>query len=191
MLLPHVRLLSPAVSYSYELKRVCAYCGVELTASYDRGPFSSYANLAWSRAMGKDITSSQFNFAPDELAYISQHWIHLDHDQTLTGSAGLAYTFARDTPDPLRLSADLIAGSGLRASTDTVPNGASLPGYATVNLSAVQQLDVGLGKTTTLRLDILNLFDRVYEIRNGTGVGVGAPQFGIRRTILAGITQKF
>jgi hypothetical protein len=33
--------------------------------------------------------------------------------------------------------------------------------------------------------------DAVYEIRNGTGVGIGAPQFGIRRAILAGLTQRF
>jgi hypothetical protein len=29
------------------------------------------------------------------------------------------------------------------------------------------------------------------QIRNGTGVGVGAPQFGRRRSILAGLTQHF
>ncbi len=33
--------------------------------------------------------------------------------------------------------------------------------------------------------------DAVYEIRNATGVGVGALPFGIRRTILAGLTQRF
>jgi hypothetical protein len=38
-----------------------------MTGSYDRGPLSLYANLADSRAMGKDINSAQFNFAPDEL----------------------------------------------------------------------------------------------------------------------------
>jgi hypothetical protein len=38
---------------------------------------------------------------------------------------------------------------------------------------------------------VLNITDAIYEIRNGTGVGVGAPQFGIRRTILAGITHRF
>jgi hypothetical protein len=37
----------------------------------------------------------------------------------------------------------------------------------------------------------LNIGDAVYQIRNGTGVGAGAPQFGIRRTILAGLTQRF
>lgn len=42
-----------------------------------------------------------------------------------------------------------------------------------------------------LHLDVLNIGDAVDEIRNGTGVGVGAPRFGIRRTILAGLTQRF
>jgi hypothetical protein len=40
-------------------------------------------------------------------------------------------------------------------------------------------------------LDIINLNDAVYQIRNGTGVGVEASQFGPRRTFLAGITQRF
>jgi outer membrane receptor protein involved in Fe transport len=161
--------------------------GVELTGSYDRGPLSLYANLAYSRAMGKNINSAQFNFAPDELAYIQNNFIHLDHDQTWSGSAGGAYTFNPDSTRPTRVSADLLVQSGLRASTATVPNGVALPTYATVNLSAVQQLRPG----THLRLDILNLADETYQIRNGTGVGVGAPQFGIRRTILAGLTQRF
>jgi peptide deformylase len=40
-------------------------------------------------------------------------------------------------------------------------------------------------------LDALNINDAVYQIRDGTGVGVGAPQFGLRRTILVGLTQRF
>jgi outer membrane receptor protein involved in Fe transport len=161
--------------------------GVELTGSYDRGPLSLYANLAYSRAMGKNINSAQFNFAPDELAYIQNNFIHLDHDQTWSGSAGGAYTFNQDSTRPTRVSADLLVQSGLRASTATVPNGVALPTYATVNLSAVQQLRPG----TQLRLDILNVADATYQIRDGTGVGVGAPQYGIRRTILAGLAQRF
>jgi integrase/recombinase XerD len=42
-----------------------------------------------------------------------------------------------------------------------------------------------------VRLDVLNLTDAVYQIRNGTGVGVGAPQYGLRRTVLAGLIQRF
>ena len=164
--------------------------GVEASATYDRGPLSLYANVANSRAIGKNIVSSQFNFSASDLAYISQHWIHLDHDQKWTGSGGAAYTLFDGTPFPARFSADLIVGSGLRAD-GAVPNGRALPGYYTVNLSAVQTLNTGYLRGTQLRLDVINLLDRRYEIRDGTGVGVGAPQFGLRRTILAGLTQRF
>ena len=165
--------------------------GAVFTASYDQGPWSIYGNAAYSRAMGNNIISAQFNFAPDELAYITQNYIHLDHDQTWTASAGAAYTFNQGTKYQTRVSVDLVAQSGLRASTSTVPNGASLPEYAAVNVSIVQKLDLGMGAGTELRLDVLNIGDATYEIRNGTGVGVGAPQFGIRRAILAGLTQRF
>jgi outer membrane receptor protein involved in Fe transport len=161
--------------------------GVELTGSYDRGPWSIYGNVAVSRAMGKDIISAQYNFSPSELAFIADNWIHLDHDQKWTESGGVAYTANRDSEHPTRISVDAFVQSGLRASTPTVPNGVSLPTYGVVNMSVVQKL----ATRTELRLDILNIGDNIYEIRNGTGVGVGAPQYGIRRTILAGITQRF
>ena len=165
--------------------------GLEGSASYDEGPWSLYANLAISRAIGKDIDTAQFSFSPEELAYISQHYIHLDHDQRYSGSGGAAYTVFYGSDHPTRLSTDLQTGSGLRASTPTVPNGVALPGYYVFNFSATQAIPVHIGKGLHLRLDILNLLDRKYEIRDGTGVGVGAPQFGLRRTILAGISETF
>ena len=163
--------------------------GVEATLSYDIGNWSFYGNLAASKALGKNITSAQFNFQPDELAYIANHYIHLDHDQTYTEAAGAKYRFAKTGT---LISADLTVGSGLRATTPGgIPNGTSLPGYQQVNLSIVQPVTTGIYKGLELRLDIINLLDQVYLIRNGTGVGVGAPQFGPRRTILAGVTQRF
>jgi outer membrane receptor protein involved in Fe transport len=45
-------------------------------------------------------------------------------------------------------------------------------------------------KPTTLRFDVVNLFDSVYEIRDGSGIGVFAPQFGPRRGFYVGISQK-
>jgi TonB dependent receptor len=162
--------------------------GIELTANYDIDNWSLYSNFAVNKAMGENIISSQFNFSPDDLAYISNHFIHLDHEQTYTASAGVAYTIPSTKT---KLSASMLFGSGLRASTATVPNGASLPDYEQVNLSAVQKIDTGISNGLELRLDIINLFDMKYQIRNGTGVGVGAPQNGPRRTILAGLTQRF
>ena len=43
----------------------------------------------------------------------------------------------------------------------------------------------------TLRADIINLFDKVYEIRDGSGVGVGAPQYGPRRGVFVGVSKTF
>jgi outer membrane receptor protein involved in Fe transport len=161
--------------------------GVELTASYDRGPWSLYANLARSRAMGKDIDSAEYNFSRAELAYIRGAYIFLDHDQTWSSSGGAAYTFDLESQYSTRVSADVLYQSGLRASTPTIPNGSELPGYVTVNMSVVRRI----GPEAEARLDLLNLANTPYEIRDGTGVGVGAPQYGIRRTILAGVTYKF
>ena len=45
-------------------------------------------------------------------------------------------------------------------------------------------------KPLTVRFDIVNLFDKLYELRNGTGIGVFAPQYGARRGFFAGISQK-
>ena len=162
--------------------------GIELTASYDRGPLSMYANAAWSRAVGKDINSAQFNFDPGDLAFIRGNFIHLDHDQTWTGSAGVSYIFGQDSIHPTRISGDLVVQSGLRATIPGgVPNGTSLPMYATANMSIIQSVSA----RARIRLDVLNIADNVYQIRDGSGVGVGASQYGIRRTVLAGVTYKF
>ena len=111
--------------------------GVELTASYDVGPWSLYANLARSRAMGKDINSAQYNFSLAELSYIQGAYIFLDHDQTWSSSGGAAYTFNPESKYATRVSGDILYQSGLRASTcATIPNGAELPGYVTVNMPA-------------------------------------------------------
>jgi hypothetical protein len=41
-----------------------------------------------------------------------------------------------------------------------------------------------------VRFDVVNLFDKIYEIRDGSGIGVFAPQFGPRRGFFVGISQK-
>ncbi len=41
------------------------------------------------------------------------------------------------------------------------------------------------------RLDVINAFDRAYEIRDGSGVGVGAPQWGPRRGVFVGLSKDF
>ncbi len=170
--------------------------GVELSGSYDKGPWSLYANLAWSEAKGSNINSAQFNFQPTDLAYIAQNYIYLDHNQSITGSAGASYTFNPESDWATRVSGDVIVGSGLRADLtlpdgSSIPNGQALPYYATVNLSLNQKIPIKGTRGTQIRFDAINLFDHSYEIRDGTGVGVGAPQFGQRQTFLVTLSQKF
>ena len=163
--------------------------GVELTLSYDIDNWSFYGNFSASQELAKSIISSQFNFSPDDLAFIATNAIHTDHDQTYTSSAGIKYKVP--TWNTL-FSVDLTAGSGLRTTLSSgPPNGAALPGYQQVNFSIVQPIDTGIYKGLELRFDIINLLDQIYQIRSGTGLGVFAPQFGPRRTILAGLTQRF
>ncbi|HEY7852859.1 MAG TPA: TonB-dependent receptor [Caulobacteraceae bacterium] len=161
--------------------------GVELNAAFNRGPWSLYANFAWAKAQGEVITSSQFNFSADDLAYIANHFIFLDHDQTRTASAGVSYLW-RGT----RIGGDLIYGSGLRATgPDGIPNGDHLPAYVQVNLSLSHRFKTAPLGPFEVRADLINAFDKVYEIRDGTGVGVGAPQFGPRRGVFFGLTKDF
>ena len=164
--------------------------GVELTGSYDSGPWSLYGNVAWSEAKGTNINSAQFNFDPAELAFIAQNYIYLDHNQSVTGSAGVSSPFTPDSAWATRLSGDVIGGTGLRKTVVT-PNDTPLPTYAVVNLSLAQKLPIKGTRGATIRLDALNLLDNSYQLRDGTGVGVGAPQFGLRRTVLMTLSQKF
>ncbi len=164
--------------------------GVEFNASYDEGPWSVYFNGAYGSGIGSNINSAQFNFGQAELAYIANNYIALDHSQGWTMSTGASYTFNPDKDWATRVSADMLFGSGLRTSIVT-PNDLSLPNYAVVNASLVQKIPISVSKGTQVRFDVINLLDNSYQIRDGAGVGVGAPQFGQRRTFLVTLAQKF
>jgi outer membrane receptor for ferrienterochelin and colicins len=171
--------------------------GAEFTANYTSGALTAYLNFAAQSAKGKQIESAQFNFDPTELAYIANNYIHLDHEQQQTASGGVSYLWHNT-----RFSADFLFGSGLRASlplppgqttpyggTD-IPNGDHLPSYTQVNTGLTHLFSIPGAGTLTARLDVINIFDKVYEIRNGTGVGVGAPQFGPRRGVFFGLSKS-
>ena len=101
---------------------------------------------------------------------------------------------------------DALLGSGLRedlndpngvvlangVTTYNIPNGAHLPYYRQVNMGishTFKNWALSSSKNApTVRLDVTNVFDTAYEIRNGTGIGVGAPQWGPRRGFFGGIT---
>ena len=157
--------------------------GVESTSSYKSGNFAAYGNLARTVSLAKEVISGQFNFEPDELAYISNHWVHTDHDQLYTASGGVSYIW-RGT----KFTTDATFGSGLRsgfANTDHVASSTS------VNLGAVRKFVAGWFGPIEARVSIINVLDKINPIRAGTGIGVFAPQFGPRIGFFAGLAKLF
>jgi len=156
--------------------------GVELSATYKEGNFSAYGNIAWARQVAKNVVSNQYLFGNDELAYIANNYVYTDHAQTWTASAGASYLW-----QGTKFSANMVYGSGLRsgfANTDHVAP------YATANIGLSRDFTVpDLGKFTA-RFDVVNVFDTVYELRDGSGIGVFAPQFGARRGFYVGLSKK-
>ena len=157
--------------------------GLELTGSWRRESTAAYLNAAYGTATGRHIVSGEYNFAAEELAAIAAGYIHLDHDQRWTGSTGLTQTLAGTT-----FSLDALLGSGLRAG---FINSDHLPSYVQLNLGAHRAFALGGFGELNATVTVLNLLDRVYEIRDGTGVGVGAPQWGARRSLYVGVGKSF
>jgi outer membrane receptor protein involved in Fe transport len=169
--------------------------GVEATATYTIDGFSTYANVAYSRARGLNINSAQFLFDPAKLSYSQNNWIFLDHDQTVTGSFGASYLW-KHGGGSTRVYADALYGSGLRTDATepdgtVIPNGGSVPAYYSVSLGVGEAFKIRGKEHLLARLDVVNITDHVYQLRNGSGVGVNAPQFGMRLGFFGTLSYVF
>jgi len=164
---------------------------LEFTGDYTLGNFNAYVNYAMIHVVGEDWVTSQFDFDPADLAYVVSHFINLDHESVGTASGGFSYRFSNTI-----LSANFLVESGLREDSTApdgtnIPNGGHVPAYGVFNLGLSHDMgDVGL-KGLTLRGDVINVGDTNYQIRNGSGVGVFAPQYGARRGYFFGVSQAF
>jgi opacity protein-like surface antigen len=166
--------------------------GGELTARFRYGNFAVDANWGYGLQHATNIVSNQALFTQDDLDFIATHWIHTDHDQYMTGSGRVAYRWTDTSTwlDGTTASATFVFGSGLRTTVLT-PNDEHLPAYYQVNLGLSHEFANGWnGLPYTVRFDVVNVTDNVYQIRNGSGVGVFAPQYGPRIGFFGGISQK-
>ena len=72
-----------------------------------------------------------------------------------------------------------------------MPNISTVPQYAQFNVGIAREfLLPNDPKPVTVRFDIINLFDTSYLIRDGSGIGVFAAQYGPRRGFFAGVSKK-
>lgn len=173
-----------SVSFNYRDARIR---GMEFSVTYNAGRLSGWMNIAISEAKARGIASNQYYFTTGQLAYAADHGIRPATAQTSTMSGGLSYRF-----DGLRLSADMLYGSGQRrtAAGGTV-NGEHLPGYVQVDLSAVWRVAQFRQRPLDLRIDIVNASDRRYALSDGTSLGASQPQWGPRRGAFVGFEQAF
>jgi outer membrane receptor protein involved in Fe transport len=186
--------------------------GIEFHAKYNSGNFQAYANVAVAQQRASQVVSNQYlfnNTTPladlgglTEFQYIQTHFVYTDHNQFVTASAGALYQFCGGRPATVaetfgtggnwwcgtKLSADMIYGSGLRAGDANI---GTVPAYTQVNVGIKREFLLPNDPLPmTVRFDVVNLFDEIYEIRDGSGIGVFAPQFGPRRGFFLGISKK-
>jgi len=166
--------------------------GIEFSAKFHSGNFQAYANVAVAQEKATQPVSNQYlfdNATPltdlgglTEFQYLSTHWTYTDHNQFVTGSAGLSYKWSDTT-----FSTDMIYGSGLRTGDANID---ALAPYAQFNVGLARDFDMPDHQPVTVRFDVVNVFDTIYQIRNGRGIGVFAPQYGPRRGFFLGIKKK-
>jgi outer membrane receptor protein involved in Fe transport len=164
--------------------------GGEFKLKYTNSNFNAYANFAYNITRAKDVESNQYLIDGPDYQYLLTNWHYTDDMQRMTGSAGASYRW-QDT----LFTMSLIYGSGLRSGDledDGVPpNSLHAAPYAVVNAGVAHDFKLSPdAKPTTVRFDVVNLFDQIYELRTGSGIGEFAPQYGARRGFFAGISQK-
>jgi outer membrane receptor protein involved in Fe transport len=165
--------------------------GGEFKLKYRNGNFSAYANFSYNITRAIDVESNQYLIDQLDYTYLLTHWHYTDDMQRMTGSTGASYRW-QDT----LFTTSLIYGSGLRAGSleDPVPvppNSLHTTPYAVVNGGIAHDFHWSPdAKPLTVRFDIVNLFDQIYELRDGSGIGIFAPQYGARRGFYVGVSQK-
>ena len=163
--------------------------GAEFKAKYKNGNFNAYANFSYNITRAIDAESNEYLLDAATYEYLLHNYHYTDDMQRMTGSAGASYRIYDTT-----MTADLIYGSGLRAgdlSEGVVPNSLHATPYAVINTGIAHDIQWSSDyKPLTVRFDVVNLFDQIYELRTGTGIGEFAPQYGARRGYYVGLSQK-
>ncbi len=168
-----VPIISP---YNYQLGRTW---GAETSINYRFHGIFLNANFTYLIAQATNLITQQYNFPPDQLAYVASHYIPRSQAQVYTSSGQVGYRW-RDW----LFTADSFYGSGLWG------------GFAnTFEFPATWQVDAAVAHSLTLpevgqsvaRLMVINVFNRTNLLQNGTGLGVFAPAYLPRLAVYAAL----
>jgi outer membrane receptor protein involved in Fe transport len=154
--------------------------GVELSNSYNRGNLAAWFNFSYAEQQVTYVSSMQFSFDPDELAYIDRHYIPIDQTQLYTIASGAAYRW-----HDWLFNFDATWNRGLPYG---FANLQTLPSYLQVNIGVVRDMVLPFVGNVSCRAAVINAFDRVYLIR-APDTDVNIPSYGPRRAGYLGITM--
>lgn len=168
------------VPFNYQRGRVF---GAEFTADYRKDNFASFLNIGVQKAYARNIISNQFIHEAEEIEHISRHNVRPDHLQTLTASAGSSYKWMGT-----KFSGDILYGSGLSTGDN---NRNSMPSWMIFNAAVARDFTLPTIGKLNLRVAGVNLTDKVYRYSNGSGIGVNASQYGMRRTFYLIASKSF
>ncbi|AAW60323.1 Putative outer membrane receptor for iron transport [Gluconobacter oxydans 621H] len=167
--------------FSYRRGRVY---GAEFGSSWRHGPWSLFGNFSYVKTSARDINSAQYQFDPAVLAYIRNHAIQLDHQGEFTATAGASWTTKHDMA-----YADFVYGYGLRSG---FANLEKEPQYDVFNIGYQHTFTKApFGHDIKVRADVVNLFDKRYQLRDGSGVGIYQAQYGQRRGTFFAVVSEF
>jgi outer membrane receptor protein involved in Fe transport len=159
--------------------------GMEFKIDYRRQGLRTYANVSAEVTKAIDVVTNQYLFTdPAEFRFIEGHDIYTDDAQTLSASAGTSYRW-----NGMLASLDGIFGSGLRTGFANLQH---VPGYDEWNIAIARNFEpFETADALTVRLSVVNVTDRSYLLRSGTGIGEFAPQYGPRRGFFVSLVQRF
>ena len=157
--------------------------GVEFSANWRTERLLLYGNLAISRSEGEDHHLRPVHFRAEELA-------------RSPASMSAPTTTSCSPPRPARSGRPGRVGVSRRPCSTAMgcapasPTPRSSP-PTPPSISACSRISVlPDGCTWTARFDIINVFDTRYKLRDGSGIGVGAPQYGLPPRLLCGAEPR-
>lgn len=159
--------------------------GINVSLSKMKKHYGAYLNFSYAVARAEDAIDQQYNFTADQLQYLQNNYIYMDHDQTYSISLGGYYQVFKNT----KVYADNIYGSGL-ATGDYPPNTSHLNPYFQTNVGLSQDIYNKAFGHTQINFYVVNLFNNVYELRD-QGIGVFGPQYAQKRTFYVSIDRIF
>jgi len=158
--------------------------GVENSLTYNGKNWTAVLNYTYSMSEGEVLSTGQFNFSPEEVVFLLDHFEPMDHAEEHVVQTFVTYRMGR-----WMLTADSLFGSGLYG------------GFAnTQKMPVYWQVDAGVGRAIympplardiTTRLSVINVFNRTNLARNGEGIGVFAPSYYPRLAVYGWLEIPF